>query len=108
MTSDAMRSDIRLGFAGPAAAGRAVDDASRRRPPSGPDRALTYLCLFRRVVVVLALVGAVVAWAVELPWLAAAGLAIATGEWLESSYYTGVLRWGQQRGAVPATGSGAG
>ncbi|MDP8923136.1 MAG: hypothetical protein M3O34_09715 [Chloroflexota bacterium] len=48
------------------------------RPRSGPGSALTYLRLFRRVVVALALVGAAVAWVWELPWLAAAGLAIAT------------------------------
>ena len=71
---------------------------TRRGPRNGPARALAYLYLFRRVVVVLALIGAAVAWSSHLPWLAAAGLAIATGEWLESSYYISVLRWGQRRG----------
>ena len=102
-----MTNDAVMGVARLAAAGHAVEDAARRRPPSGPDRAFTYLYLFRRVVVALALAGTGAAWALELPWLAAAGLAIATGEWLESTYYIGVLRWGQQRAAVPATGRGA-
>ena len=79
-----------------------------RRATVGPAWALSYLYLFRRIAVVLALLGAGVAWAHELPWLAAAGLAIATGEWLESSYYIGVLRWGQRRGMVADAGRPAG
>ena len=81
---------------------------AERRTSLGPAWALTYLYLFRRVVVALALLGAGVAWAHELPWLAAAGLAVATGEWLESSYYIGVLRWGRRRGVVPDTGRSPG
>ena len=85
---------------------------SRRRPATwsvakratAAAWAFAYLYLFRRVVVALALLGAGAAWVAELPWLAAAGLAIATGEWLESSYYIGVLRWGQRRGTVPVAG----
>ncbi len=63
----------------------------------GPDGALAYLYVFRRVVVGLALVGAGVGWAAQVPWLLAAGLCIAVGELLESSYYIGVLRWGAAR-----------
>ena len=62
------------------------------------ERALAYLYAFRRVVVGLALVGAVVGWLEQVPWLAAAGVCIAIGELLESSYYIGVLRRGQRQG----------
>jgi hypothetical protein len=68
------------------------------RPPGGPERALAYLYVFRRVVVGLALVAAGVGWAGQVPWLLAAGGCIAIGELLESSYYIGVVRWGQRRG----------
>lgn len=69
-----------------------------RRQRGGPERALGYLYLFRRVVVGLALVGAGLAWAGQVPWLLAACVCIGVGELLESSYYIGVLRWGQRRG----------
>ena len=78
--------------------------AAPRQPEGGPARALAYLYLFRRVVVALALLGAGVAWASELPWLAAAGLAIATGEWLRSTYYIGVLSWGHRHAMVGDAG----
>ena len=67
------------------------------RPPGGPERALAYLYSFRRVVVGLALVGAGAAWVEQVPWLLAACVCIGVGELLESSYYIGVLRWGQRR-----------
>ena len=92
----------------PAAVGPGSAPGHHTRAERGPAWALNYLHLFRGIVVTLALVGAGVAWAWELPWLAAAGLAIAAGEWLESSYYIGVLRWGQQRGALGVTEPGAG
>ena len=69
----------------------------------GPERALAYLYVFRRVVVGLALVGAGVAWVEQAPSLLAACVCIGVGELLESSYYIGVLRWGQRR-ARPAAG----
>jgi hypothetical protein len=47
------------------------------------------------VVVSLALVGAVLAWAYEFPALMWAALVVGIGELLESSYYISVLRWRQ-------------
>ena len=76
----------------------------RHQPRSETDRAFGYLYLFRRVVVALALVGAGLAWSLGSPWLAAAGLAIAIGEWLESTYYIGVLHWGERRRVLPGAG----
>lgn len=67
------------------------------RQQGGPERALAYLYVFRRVVVGLAIVGAGLAWAEQVPWLLAACVCIGVGELLESSYYIGVLRWGQRR-----------
>ena len=83
---------------------------SGARQQGGPARALGYLYVFRRVVVGLALVGAGVAWAWQVPWLLAACVCIGIGELLESSYYIGVLRWGQRRGLLlrPARAERAG
>ena len=83
---------------GLAAAGLGAVAGGRHARPSGPEGALTYLYVFRRVVVGLALVIGGVAWAWEVPWLIAACLCVGVGELLESSYYIGVLRWGQRRG----------
>ena len=55
--------------------------------------AFRYLFLFRRVVVSLALVGAVLAWVHQFPALTAALVCVGIGELLESSYYISVLRW---------------
>jgi hypothetical protein len=83
-----------------------------RRQRRGPfEWAFVYLFVFRRLVVGLALVGAAVGWAWQVPWLAAASVCIGSGELLESSYYISVLRWGQRRGLVPRptrTGAGTG
>ena len=62
--------------------------------------AFRYLFLFRRVVVSLAVVGAMLAWVSELPALTAALVCIGIGELLESSYYINVLRR-RQRQARP-------
>jgi hypothetical protein len=62
----------------------------RRR--SWPAWALTYLFVFRRVVVGACLAGAGVGLADRIDWLLAASLCIGAGELLESSYYIGVLR----------------
>jgi hypothetical protein len=59
--------------------------------------AFSYLVLFRRVVVSLAVVGAVLAWASQAPALAAAFVCVGIGELLESSYYLSVLSWRQRR-----------
>ena len=78
---------------------------SRPIVPPADDMAFRYLYRFRRVVVSLALIGAVLAWAAEIPALTAALVCIGIGEWLESSYYITVLRWRQRqaRAAPPAT-----
>jgi hypothetical protein len=60
--------------------------------------AFRYLSLFRRIVVGLALVAAIVAFAEGWPALSAAFVTIAIGEWLESSYYLNILHWRQRRG----------
>ena len=70
----------------------------RRRQQSGPEWALAYLYVFRRVVVGLALIGAGVGWSWQVPGLFAGCLCIGVGELLESTYYIEVLRWGQRRG----------
>ena len=62
----------------------------------GAPRALIYLYTFRRVVVGLTLIGAGIGWAEQVPWLLAASVCVGIGEWLESSYYIGVLRWSEQ------------
>jgi hypothetical protein len=62
--------------------------------PRRPDVALTYLYAFRRVVVGLALLGAVVAWVAGAPWLLAICVCVGLGELLESSSYIAVLRRG--------------
>ena len=59
--------------------------------------AFSYLYLFRRVVVGLAIVSAIVAFAEQWTGLGAAFITIAMGEWLESSYYLNVLHWRQRR-----------
>jgi hypothetical protein len=74
-----------------------------RRAQAGwgwPDWALAYLYVFRRVIVGLCLVGAAVGWAADVSWLLWASVCVGVGELLESSYYIGVLRWGQRRGAI--------
>ena len=73
----------------------------RRRARGWPEWALVYLCVFRRVVVGLCLVGLGVALAGDVAWLLAASVCIGLGELIESSYYIGVLHWGQRRGSLP-------
>jgi hypothetical protein len=76
-------------------AGLRVGSGSRRLP-SGPEGALGYLYVFRRVVVGLAVVGIGVGWTAQIPWLFAASVCIGIGEWLESSYYISAIRWQRQ------------
>ena len=72
-------------------------------PPAGETTlAFRYLYVFRRLVVSLALVGAVLAWASQVPALTAALVCVGIGEWLESSYYITVLRWRQAQDRRPA------
>ncbi len=84
--------------AGLVAAGLTAASGYRRRQQTGPERALAYLSVFRRVVVGLALIGAGAAWSWQVPGLVAACLCIGVGELLESTYYIEVLRWGQRHG----------
>ena len=63
--------------------------------------AFRYLYVFRTVVVGLMVVGAVVGWLAHIPWLLAVCVCVGIGEWLESSYYLTVMRWGQRRGTLP-------
>ncbi len=84
--------------------------ACRWREQSGPERALTYLYVFRRVAVGLALIGLSAGWYWQVPGLVAASVCIGLGELLESTYYIEVLRWGQRHGApwlLPQRPSGA-
>ena len=78
------------------AAGVRRVSAERRRQQSGLAWAFTYLYVFRRVIVGLALVGAGAAWSWQAPGLLAACVCIGLGELLESTYYIEVLRWGQR------------
>jgi hypothetical protein len=76
----------------------------RARPISWPEWALVYLFTFRGVVVGACLVAAGLAWIDQVAWLLAASACVGLGELLESSYYIGVLRWGQRRGSLPLPG----
>jgi hypothetical protein len=66
------------------------------------DLAFGYLYQFRRIVVTLAIVGAIVALVEQWTGLGAACVTIAIGEWLESSYYLNVLHWRQRRAEPPS------
>ena len=84
-------------------AGLEVVLASRQGRPKGwPEWGLVYLFAFRRVVVGVCLAAAGVAWIDQVAWLLAASVCVGLGELLESSYYIGVLRWGQRRGSLPS------
>ena len=84
--------------AGLVAAGVRAGAGCRGRQQSGPEWALAYLYVFRRVVVGLALIGAGLAWSRQEPGLLAACLCIGVGELLESTFYIEVLRWGRRHG----------
>ena len=59
----------------------------------GTALAFSYLTIFRRVVVSLAVIGAVVAYVEQWPGLFAVFVCVGIGELLESSYYLSVLHW---------------
>jgi hypothetical protein len=67
-----------------------------------PVWALTYLSIFRAVVVGGCLAIAAVAWVMHIQWLLAASVCIAAGEFLESTYYIMVLKWGARTGRLSA------
>jgi hypothetical protein len=81
---------------------RAAVVGGRGRPNTWPEWALVYLFTFRGVVVGVCLVSAGVAWIEQVAWLLAASACVGLGELLESSYYIGVLQWGQRRGSLPS------
>jgi hypothetical protein len=62
---------------------------------------MTYLIVFRRVVVGACFIGAAIGLAQQIPWLLAVSVCVGIGEFIESSYYIGVMRWGQRRGLAP-------
>jgi uncharacterized membrane protein HdeD (DUF308 family) len=67
-----------------------------RRQRTWHQWALTYLYVFRRVVVGLCFIGAGVGLAEGIAWLLAASLCVGFGEFLESSYYISVIQWGKR------------
>jgi hypothetical protein len=69
-----------------------------RRAQSWRGWAMTYLFAFRRVVVGLCLIAAGVGLMHQIGWLLAVSVCVGIGEFVESSYYIGVLRWGERRG----------
>src|SRR5690348_15226582 len=71
------------------------------RQRSWPAWALTYLNLFRVVVVGSCVALLVVGWLEHVQWLLMAGSCIGIGEFLESSYYIAVLRWAERTGRLP-------
>ena len=70
------------------------------RPNTWPGWAMAYLFVFRRVVVGACVIGAAIGLAQQIPWLFAVSICVGIGEFLESSYYINVLRWGQQQGSI--------
>jgi len=64
--------------------------------------AFTYLYSFRRIAVVMALLGAVIGWTAQINWLLAVSITVGIGEWLECSYYIAVLSSGSKRAARSA------
>ena len=65
------------------------------------EASLRDLVVFRWVVVSGCFIAAGVGLVQQIPWLVAAGICIGIGEFLESSYYIGVIRWGQRQGCPP-------
>jgi hypothetical protein len=72
--------------------------ASAFRQRSWPAWALTYLYVFRVIVVGSCLGVLAIAWFAHIQWLVMASACIAIGECVESSYYIIVLRWAERSG----------
>lgn len=91
---------------GLALVGLALVGLGLRALPWGDDRrgwrawALTYLSVFRGVVVGVCVIGAAWGWSEHMSWLLAASACIGIGELLESSYYVAVLEWGARTGRL--------
>lgn len=69
---------------------------TRHHAKTWPEWALTYLHVFRMVVVGTCLVLVAGAWLAHIQWLLWAAGCIAIGEFVESTYYILVLRWGER------------
>jgi hypothetical protein len=63
-------------------------------------KALTYLYMFRVIVVGSCLGVLAFAWFAHIQWLVMASACIAIGECVESSYYIIVLRWAERSGRL--------
>ena len=68
----------------------------QRQPKTWPGWALTYLYVFRVVVVGACVLGAAIGWVMGVQWLLASSICVGIGELIESTYYIVVLRWGLQ------------
>jgi uncharacterized membrane protein len=71
-----------------------VRSAIRVRRRSWPGWALTYLYVFRAIVVGACLIGVALGLLTHLPWLLAASACIGLGELIESTYYIVVIERG--------------
>jgi hypothetical protein len=87
------------------ASSRMEDEMTATTSASETSLAFRYLFIFRRVVVSLAVLGAVLAWAYEFRALLAACVCVGIGELLESSYYISVLRWRERQSPRQSTAS---
>jgi hypothetical protein len=67
------------------------------RSSSGPDWALAYCYVFRRIAFATCLAAAGIGWALHIDWLLASAICIGIGEVLETTYYIVVMRWGRAR-----------
>ena len=65
-----------------------------------PEWAMTYLRVFRVVVVGTCVSVLLAAYVLHIPWLLMASACIALGEFLESTYYLVVLRWAARTGRL--------
>ena len=77
-----------------------LNKVSQRRRRSWPAWALTYLYIFRVVVVGTCVALVAVSWLAHIEWLFWASTCIAVGEFLESTYYIVVLRWAERTGRI--------
>lgn len=63
----------------------------------GPEWAVAYCKLFRRIAILTSLLAAAIGWQLHIDWLPWAALCIGLGEFLETTYYIAVMRWGRAR-----------
>ena len=86
---------LALLLAGVCLMAHALQSGPRHWQPDSPSRAWTYLFTFRKFVVGMALVAAAFGLLTNVLWIVGLAALIGTGEWLESSYYLNVMRWGE-------------